>query len=483
MVGLTKRQDDASRDIAALSAKLAEPGVNKAEFSTAIVALGDSIKSIQEEMNRIKNAKTMRAGQVDILTVRSLLPRNQGKKMIEILLHEPIDLHSHPEGELIKATRNAFDTAMLVDAYMRTKGGASYGGIQTLKSWGNFVQLAGYYDPEFAKAMSNDNTGYGLEWIWQGWSRELYDLFNLDRVLAAKFPTFEMPSESYKWPIKTSHASVYLADDPNTNNPDELTKSNWGTSNVTFTAHTHAAAIMISEVMTEDSIIPVVPAVMEELAWSLRDGEDNALINSDTTSTHRDTSRTAAAGTLYNLTGFMGLRFRAVDNTATYDTQATTAGTGDAATTFGADDIRQLRKMMGKHGTRKGYFYLTGIGGYFLTISLTPFVQGGNYNTLGTWNNGVLTTLDGGDLIVSENINSIMGADGLLTGSNASHTIYLCVQPAGFKIGHRRNIGVDYQFNNLTRQYAFVGTMRMDFQQMTPTGEDPVALGYNIEIA
>lgn len=390
----------------------------------------------------------------------------------------PVDYKSSPDGEFLKRVRDCHDTCLLVYAYM--KGKKYHGNIQSLKSYQMLHNMMERLDPEFAKAMYSTGAALGDEWVPTLMSSELIDLVRLSPNLGNYFPRFEMPSNPYDWPIKVSGATAYLASEASVDNPTELHKSSMGTGKITFTAGIHAVAIAVSPELIEDAIIDMASELRIEIARALADGEEKALLNGDTTAIHRDTTLVTAAMTDDIQRAFIGLRYKAIDDSKSWNTQSTSAGVGDAATTFTAPDVRYNRQLLAELGTNpREVLYVTSITPYYYILSMTAFARAYEFGAQSPWYTGELPIVDGTQIYVSGHMPETLDASGLAKGSTYKGILAVNFV-RGFKIGERRGITVEFDKNILTQQWRFVATRREDFQKMQPTTRYPVAYGYNI---
>lgn len=377
----------------------------------------------------------------------------------------------------LKSLRDVNDVCTIVGAYVR--GTKPHVNLMQLKSFQLLHAMMEKTDPEFAKAMYATGTGVGDEWVPTLMSANLFDLYRLTPSIESLIPGFEMPSNPYDWPVKSSGATLYRAAEAASNNPDQLTKSEFGTTNTLFNAETFAVAIPVSPQLIEDAIIPMVGEITKELAFISRDGYESMLVNGDNTATHRDTGKSYAS--INPETYEDGLRFLATDLGSNVNLESSTAGIGDGASTFTATDCRYLRKTMGKRGKNpKDCAFVTNMDLWFKILGMSEFSQPGTYNAGQTWRDGTLTLMDGSELVITEHMENALNAAGVYTAATGAHSGIICFNKTAFKIGSKRGMTVEFEKNILTQQWAFVGSMRKSFQNMDPSSLTPVAYGYNI---
>lgn len=383
------------------------------------------------------------------------------------------------DGEILKVARDLHDAVFVTASYFRyTEAQKGRGfNINMLKSAPILRQVMSAIDPEFAKAMYSTGTGLGDEWVPTEYSAQFEDLLRLEPTLQQYFQVWDMPSNPAIWPIKTGGAVVYKVGEPTVNNPNELPKTAFATGNITFTATGLGAALPVSKELIEDSIIAIVPEINKELAYAIANEFDNALINGDSTATHRDTNTSADSYT----TAFDGLREIAEDDSKQFDTASTSAGVGDGTAAFAADDVRYLRKLMGIAGLDvKNVVYVASPSTYYKLLSLSPVTKANEFGATSTWLSGTLPVLDGCQIYVSANVREDLNASGVFDNSTTTKTVIIGVNTRGFRIGQRRATTLEFETNIRTQQLTFVATARRDFRKVWPSTRYPVAVGYNL---
>jgi len=448
---------------------------------------------VNEKINKLQNARDIGDRQTNMLAWMGKLVQNRGKQKMDIILRAPVDYKSHPEGELLKALRHQYDTAYAVDAYMRGRGYGNYGGIKTLESWKAFTDLLEFFAPDEVKAMASGSAaGYGLEWVSTGWSAVMHDIYDMERKLERYIPHFEMPTMNYEWPALTAHGVAYPVTEATTNNPDQMRKSDWTTSKITFAAQDFGVAYAISANLLEDSIIAIAPIVQNELMFALAsamndailNGNDDATVDGETWTNDLDTGYTTwALSKCKSL--ITGLRLYASDLSATIDFGSGSAGIGDGATTFGPKDTMSLLVKMGKHAAEADKVkFVMPLVVYLKHICMDAMAKPGDYGGQGTYNTSSKQLYFAGiEMIIDPDFSTEMTAAGIYDGSTKTKTAELAFKPSEFKIGNHRPITVEYNKNIHTQQWGFVATMRKTMEKMAPSAEFPVALGYNITTA
>lgn len=467
---------------------LAAGTITKADFKEFCDKLKGDMDGLVKEVENAKLAADAKKSQLPFSDWRSAigagkyewLTYDNGRPMPEIhqkayhYFQSPVD-YKQSEGEYLKKMRDLYDCVLFSYQYNRGKGLRS--NVTNLKSFQLLRDMMEKVDSEFAKAMYSTGTGLGDEWVPTLMSSELQDLIRMQPALENYLPQFTMPGNPYVWPIKTSGATAYIASEASVANPAELHSSDIGTSNVTFTADTHAVMVLTSPELIEDAIVDMVGEIRKEIAFALTDGMENALINGDTTATHRDTATVTATDDIAR--AFMGLRFLAIDLSKTFDTQSTSVG--DATTAFAAKDVRYTRQLLGVMGINpKEVLYCVPIDVFFYMLSMSEFAKANEFGYTSTWYSGDLPVADGCQIYISPKFPATMGTAGLCDSASTYKGILALNRERGFKIGMKRGITLEFDKNIRTQQWAFVATRRADFQNMQPSTRYPVAYGYKI---
>lgn len=391
------------------------------------------------------------------------------------LFHAPVDYKSHPDGEMLRAMRELHDHVALMEAYMTAKGRG--GQVNQLKSFQDLATLAGYFDPEFGKAMHTGVASLGGDFVPTQLSAEVVELLRLRPSLINRLDTFDMPTNPFDWPLLTAGATAYIADEADVNNPPEGQKSDLTLGKVTFNAKIFATHIRTSPELIEDSIIAMVPLLRAEIVRSIDEGIEAALINGDTTAPHRDVGPAYPAGSVER--AFLGLRYQAIDDSATFDTRSVVAGVGDALATFGAGDVRYLRRLALVAGVDPSLgLFIVNIATWFLMLSFTEVTKANEFGNPSTWLTGTLPALDGVEIYVSTKMPTTELSTGVDNGGTSSSILY--IRKPSFKVGSRRSILVEFDKNIFTQQWGFVATTRRDFKKVAAPVDIPVTRGLDV---
>ena len=344
-----------------------------------------------------------------------------------------------------------------------------------LKKSPNQLNYYGEYKNQFEKFMKTNQTmdsadaGYGADWIPTQLSNELIQRVLIELRVAGLHMRFNMPTPVYKYPTLGGRPTAYVQtetkDDAFTN---AVTPSNTGTGAVTFTAKKLAVRIITSLELEEDSIIPVLPQIRNDIALALAEAQETAVINGDTTGTHMDYDTTAAADVRKAWKGYRKL--------------AIAAAKSDLST-FNTTNLRKIRAGMGKYGIDPTKLaWVVGVVGYTKMLGLTECLTMEKFGDKATIATGTLAKLDGIDVIPSgyirEDVDST-GVNSVTTGNNTKSVLHLVFKP-GFGFGDRRLVTVKLWEDIQRDQQVMVATQRMDFEPFFDcTAEPIVGEGYN----
>lgn len=336
------------------------------------------------------------------------------------------------------------------------------------------------FQTELSKAMAAGTTGSGAEWIPTGFSADLIDRVRLELVVASIHDRIVMPTNPFKSPIVSSDATGYLIPE-SVAEPESVTRitaSNAGTRQVTFTAKKLAGRVVFSEEMNEDSIIPVLPMLRQNLIIALATAQERATINGDVSGTHMDSDTT---GTTDARKAWNGYR-----KTALAGAKIDFAG-GITQAKF-----RAVRAALGKYGVSPSKLcWIVGIAGFnqLLALNLSAdskdvFITPDKYGA-GITDRlvGEVGRLDGIPVIITEHIREDLNATGIYDGITTTKTIMILANRQSFQYGDRRMVTIKTADDIQTDQTILVVTQRIDFEAVpNPATEKIVGIGYNIAV-
>jgi len=338
---------------------------------------------------------------------------------------------------------------------------------KTLRIWKDLQ------DHELVKAMDTETAGEGAEWVPTGLSAEVIDRVRLELKVGNLHTRLPMPTNPYQIPIVSSDPTAYLVAESTADVSTKITASDKGTSDRTLTAKKLGARVLFSEELSEDSIVPVLSELKNNIVVALKTGVEDCTINGDTSGTHQDSDVTSAADARKAWLG--------------YRKMAQSAAKVDIST-FNADVLRTIRKKMGVYGVNPvNLAWVVGISGYIQMLGIkddqnNPMVTTiDKYGPNATILTGELAKFDGSPIIVSEKVRETLNASGVYDGTTTTKTEIILVYRPGFRFGDRRKVTIKTDEDIETDQTILVATLRMAFAAMHDyTTEYMVGLGYNL---
>lgn len=321
---------------------------------------------------------------------------------------------------------------------------------------------------ELRKALDTGDTG---NFVPTQFSAQLMDDVRLQIKVAGLFRRLSLTKSPFTNPVRGSRVPAYLVGESTSDVSDKIPTSNPGDQNVTFAAIKFAVRNVFSDELEEDSIVPILPWVRDELIQAMADAEEDCIINGDTTATHMDSDTTS----VYDVKkGFKGLR------------KLSGLNSGNAAVdlgTFSTANLRAIRKAMGKYGVNPADLaYVVSMSAYIDFLGLSEVLTLDKYGAQATVMNGELAKFDGIPIVVSEFMRQDLNASGVYDGSTTDNTALLLVYRPSFIAA---DFGVPKSETDRdieTQQTKVVTSHRMDFERVhTPgTGEQNIGYGYNI---
>lgn len=304
-----------------------------------------------------------------------------------------------------------------------------------LKAWAPFSRQMG----EFKKALDTATSGGASEWVPTDFSSSLYELVRLDTKVWNIFDQIVMPTNPYKLPIQVGRINTFkhpeqTGDTGQTTIP--YSDGNDISGNITLTAVGHAAYVLISKDLEEDSIVPMLPFLRSEIVKALAEGREDCILNGDTTGSHEDSDTTSATS---RRKMWKGLRRLAHDNSLTADLGTTSVTT-----------LRGARALMGKFGVKPSdVVWIVGMTGLMQMINLPEVSTVDKYGPGATILSGELAKFDGSPIITSEWIREDLNSSGVYASGQTKTVAYL-VNRKGFVTGVRRDANIQL----LTELYA-----------------------------
>ncbi|RLI91161.1 MAG: phage major capsid protein [Candidatus Altiarchaeales archaeon] len=323
---------------------------------------------------------------------------------------------------------------------------------------------------EIRKAMS-DTTGVGGDWVPTGFSTDLIQKVRLDTKVASLFRRIDMPRDPYTLPTATGDATVYLQGEAKKDTPSKYKASTPTTGKLELSAKKLAARVVFSEELDEDSLIPILPFVRDNIITALAEAVENAIVNGDDSASHMDSDVTDSDDVRK---AFKGLRKRGLMLT----NSQVDAGNSKITKTL----LAQQRAKMKKYGidpSKLAYVVSPLVYNQFLS-ELDNVQTLDKYGPKAIVFTGELGKYMGVPIIVSDFMRDDLKSDGTYGGS---HGAVLLVYRPGWLIGDRRKITFKTKEDIDTGQNVAVTTQRLDFIYLyTGTTDYVVSLMRNVKL-
>ena len=282
------------------------------------------------------------------------------------------------------------------------------------------------------KAMTSTGAGVGDEWVPTELARDIVDKVRLASKVRAMFPTIDMPSDTYRIPKITADPTVYFVSQENT---AVQAASNPSTAYMELDAKKIMCEVDFSGELTEDSVVPLVPMLKQNIANALAEAEEDVIVNGDTAATqNQNINRSANA---YDVTrALVGLRRTVYDGAAAYKVDASgglLAG------------MRSLRAAVGEYGVNPTKLvWIMSPKHYLAVLTDSSFLTMDKLGEKATVLTGQLGAIDGIPVIMSSKLRDCDG-DGIVQTDPALNTKsqgVLTYRP-GVYVGYRRRVKIE----------------------------------------
>ena len=324
---------------------------------------------------------------------------------------------------------------------------------------------------EICRALDVDTSGSGGTWVPTGIGALLHEKVRAAGKVAPLFARIDLPTNPWKWPIEGSDATAYRVAEPTSDTASKSTASTPGTVAATFDAEIFGARTLFSRSIDADSAVAILPYAQRKIVISFVNGEEKGILDGDTDGTHMDTDVHALGATDVRW-AWDGLRKKAIAQTVA------------TATTSTAANLGVIRAAMGKWGVNPADLaFIVGVSAYHDLLGdsnlLTVDKMGPNATIL----NGMIGSVHGIPVIVSEFIREDLNASGVNDGITTTKTYNLCVNRNEWAMGQRMalDVEVDDSIYRESYQRVVLGFMREDFQHIgDAAANDDTAIAYNV---
>lgn len=320
------------------------------------------------------------------------------------------------------------------------------------------------------KALTSTGVGTGDELVPTDLSSELQRRLYLSSDLAAMMAAREinMPTQPYTLPIRTTRMTMKL----NTSEGTSTTATEPGTGLLTMTAVKIMGQTDFTYEIDEDSLLPMLPFIQQEIAEASADAWEDALINGDDSATHQDSDTHSTANHVAK--GFKGFRKLALAVSGLKVSLAT----GDITTA----NMRSVRKLLKKYALDpRKLVWVAGPQTALELQALSEVATLEKYGPRATILTGELAALFGIPIIGTERMREDLNASGVYDATTTTKSAVLLIRLDRFMTGRRREFMVEL-FNDVkTQQTNVVASFRKAFLPIeTPSATvRSVGIGYN----
>lgn len=432
------------------------------EVVKSVRELADAVKTVNER-NQALPEKLMEG-------IKELVQKapNPTPRSVEFASGAPVAERAEQEiiGSMPKELRQNIDEMFLLSNILKKP-------VTELKSWSKWTNKA----REFKKALDTATGAQGGDWVPTNFSSELFEFVQLESRVPALFRTIAMPSNPYKIPVGLARINTYKQPEQTADTGQTKIPVGDGSNigNTTLTAIGHAARVLASMEVDEDSIVPILPWLVRDIAKAIAEGREDFILNGDSAGTHED-SDIGAGSTDHRRRIALGLRAAANDGGATYKLDMGT---------FSLANLRALRVKMGKYGVNPADLaIIVGPTGYSKLLGLTEVVTMQNFGNNATTVTGSLGNVDGIPVVVSGFVRENLNTSGVYDGTTTTKTVLNLVYRPGWVLGERRSTNSVQILKELyaeSDQIAVVTRERVTFKDIYPTASNiTTGLGYNI---
>lgn len=141
---------------------------------------------------------------------------------------------------------------------------------------------------EVARAFA-DASGVGAEWIPDDFIPTVESYVKHNRQVASLFREIPVARDTALLPYLSAGFIPYIHGEVDGDDPAQIKSSSMTTAQRTIQSKTLAVRAQLGDNASEDTLLPFMDIIMQEGGFALLSGEEDAIINGDTSSTHQDT--------------------------------------------------------------------------------------------------------------------------------------------------------------------------------------------------
>jgi len=289
------------------------------------------------------------------------------------------------------------------------------------------LPVEGWLHQRFVEIVKTVTSANLPNYIPTTFSARVFELLRLQPAVHNLFEKVEMPSDTYKPAIAFSGIAVHGVSEGSAVGLSVVTAPS-----VEFKAKKLAAAVAVTDEVTEDSIVPIVPALQREFAWAFGDALDKVILLGDTTSTD--------------------------DLLRLWDGLLKKAGNAPATPVFDAQAVREALAAMDLVNPNE-MVLIVKPEDYGAMLGWAEVHTVDKYGVAATIISGELAKIYGIPVVVSPHANRPV-----------------VVLRRAFAIGWRRGVRIETDRDVLSLRDVIVASLRADFKQIVGTNVAKLAL-------
>jgi hypothetical protein len=344
------------------------------------------------------------------------------------------------------------------------------------------------YDNAYTKSNEVENTGqtgYGAEWVAEGWSNNIIQKARVDNVVLPLMTTVEMPTDPYNMPIESTDPTVYAVGE--TTDQSQLTHtsgnaatmSKVGTDKIQLTSGQLVVWIAISEFEDEDALVPVIPQKRKQCQRVIADAMDSVILNADAAATGNINYN---GGTLAATSKFRYGGDSSVGGLAYVPLKTTTSNLANMGGSPTWEQFRDLRRLLAKaYSIRQDdLVYIVDVDTWHALSLMEKVITVDKYGSDATIRTGEVGRIGLVSVVASEQL-ALADSTGFVSSTAASNKYgraLLVHRPTQY-VGYRRRPKVDNYFDPIQGAHEIRVSVRMSTQRFDA---DSVAMLKNITV-
>ena len=282
----------------------------------------------------------------------------------------------------------------------------------------------------------------------------------IELKIAGLFDRINIPRNPFKIPTLVSEHRAWLKTEATT---FAHRLGGPAAGEITFDVKTIMTAAQLTDEVEEDSIVPILPILKEDINYSIQYAIEDAVMNGSTTSVGWDADLIDADDSRL---AWGGLRKYAIDNSLTKELDGTN---------FTTDNLLILRAMMGKYGVDVSKLaIIVSPKGYAKLLGLDEVLTMDKFGPKATILTGEQAKFLGMPIIISEAVRDDVSATGINTAPSDPYTTLMMLYRPSFAVGTLRDLKFEPYRDPSVGNRLYVST-RLDFK-LRAIGTPPVVV-------